>query len=165
MIGPVTAAYKMLSKQGFADIMQNTQTGEKSLHTHAFFDKGELICAFAPEKILDTPSYLTLQIADHKHITLTPDFLQFTNHSCNPNVFFDTHRMELLALKEIQPGDELVFFYPSTEWEMDQPFECFCGSPQCLQHIQGAAFLSEQEAGNYQLTQYIQQKLQTKKTK
>ena len=23
----------------------------------------------------------------------------------------------------------VTFFYPSTEWELDQPFECRCGSP------------------------------------
>lgn len=165
MIGAVTTAYKMLSKHGFADIMQNSDTGEKSLHTNAFFDAGELIRSFASEKILEVPNYLTVQTGENRHITLQPDFLQYINHSCNPNVFFDTTRMELIALKEIQPGDELVFFYPSTEWEMDRPFECFCGTQQCLHRIRGAAFLSEQEAGRYRLTDFIIQKLQTSKTK
>lgn len=32
------------------------------------------------------------------------------------------------ALRDIQPGDELSFFYPSTEWEMAQGFECKCGA-------------------------------------
>jgi len=73
--------------------------------------------------------------------------------------------MELIALKEIQPGDELVFFYPSTEWEMDQPFDCFCGTRQCLHRIQGAAHLSEEDVNKYRLTNFIQQKLQTRKTK
>lgn len=165
MSGAVTTAYKMLGKHGFADIMQNGHTGEKSLHTNAFFDAGELICVFAAEKILETPNYLTVQTGENKHITLQPGFLQYINHSCNPNVFFDTTRMELIALKEIQPGDELVFFYPSTEWQMDRPFECFCGTQQCLHRIQGTAFLSEQEAGRYRLTDFILQKLQTPKTK
>lgn len=161
----VTTAYKMLSKHGFADIMQNSNTGEKSLHATAFFDAGEVICAFGADKIFDEPTYLTVQTGEDKHIILDPEFLQYINHGCNPNVFFDTTNMELLALKEIQPGDELLFFYPSTEWDMDQPFDCFCGTSQCLHRIQGASYLSDEIAGKYKLTDFIQQKMQNRKKK
>jgi hypothetical protein len=54
--------------------------------------------------------------------------------------------MKLLALKEIQPGDELMFFYPSSEWAMTQAFDCFCGTAKCLHRIQGASYLTEEEA-------------------
>lgn len=26
----------------------------------------------------------------------------------------------------LKEGDELTFFYPSTEWSMAQPFDCLC---------------------------------------
>lgn len=32
------------------------------------------------------------------------------------------------ALRDIKEGDVLEFFYPSTEWDMAQPFECSCGA-------------------------------------
>ena len=165
MIQAVTSAYKMLSKHGFADIMQNSSTGEKSLHATTFFDVGDTICAFGANKVLDTPNYLTVQTGEDKHITLDPEFLQYINHSCNPNVFFNTTTMELVALKEIQPGDEMMFFYPSTEWKMEQPFDCFCGTHQCLHRIQGAFYLSKAEAGRYRLTDFILEKLNTRKKK
>lgn len=165
MIQAVTTAYKMLSKHGFADIMQNSNTGEKSLHATAFFDAGDTICAFGADKIVDIPTYLTVQVGEDKHITLDPEFLQYINHSCNPNVFFNTTTMELVALKEIQPGDELMFFYPSTEWKMEQPFDCFCGTPQCLHRIQGASFLSKEETAKYKLTDFILEKLNARKKK
>ena len=165
MIRAVTSAYQMLSKHGFADIMQNNDTGEKSLHATAFFDAGETICHFSAESILATATYLTVQTGEDKHITLHPEFLQYINHSCYPNVFFDTTTMELVALKEIQPGDELMFFYPSTEWEMTQPFDCFCGTKQCLHRIQGAAYLSDEETKRYRLTDFIIEKLQNRKKK
>ncbi len=38
----------------------------------------------------------------------------------------------------IQPGDELTFFYPYTEWAMAQPFDCFCGAATCRGRIAGA---------------------------
>ena len=163
MINAITSAYQMLSKHGIADIMQNSVTGEKSLHASAFFDAGDIITEFTPEHILDAPTYLTVQTGEHKHITLEPSFLQYINHSCDPNVFFDTTHMQLLALKEIQPGDELMFFYPSSEWEMTQSFDCFCGTKQCLHKIQGAVHLSEEEAQRYKLTDFIRSQLQNRK--
>jgi hypothetical protein len=165
MIPAVISAYTMVSKHGFADIMQNTNTGEKSLHATSFFDAGEVISDFAAERTHDTPNYLTVQTGDDQHIILKPEFLQYINHSCNPNVFFDTSSMQLVALKEIQPGDEFLFFYPSTEWNMAQPFDCFCGTSQCLHRIQGAAYLSDAEVMRYRLTQFIQQKIQLRTAK
>ena len=165
MITAITSAYKMLSKHGFADIMQNAATGEKSLHATSFFDAGDTISDFTAEKIMDTPTYLTVQTGENKHIILHPEFLQYINHSCEPNVFFDTTGMRLVALKEIQPGDELMFFYPSSEWDMTQPFDCFCGTAKCLHQIKGAAHLSEEEVKRYQLTDFIQEQLLNRKKK
>lgn len=34
--------------------------------------------------------------------------------------------IDIIARRDLFPGDELTFFYPVTEWEMDQPFDCFC---------------------------------------
>jgi len=165
MITAVTSAYKMVSKHGFADIMQNSITGEKSLHAASFFDAGDMISEFSAGKILETPTYLTVQTGEHKHITLQPEFLQYINHSCDPNVFFDTTKMQVIALKEIQPGDEFMFFYPSSEWDMTQAFDCFCGTANCLHRIQGAAYLSDEEANRYKLTDFIQEQLLNRKKK
>lgn len=160
MIPAVISAYAMISKHGFADIMQHAATGEKSLHATRFFDAGEVISDFSAAQKFNTPSYLTVQTGDDEHIMLSPEFLQYINHSCRPNVFFDTTTMQVIALSEIQPGDELLFFYPSTEWDMAQPFECFCGSSECLHRIQGAAHLTDEEAMRYRLTRFIQEKIQ-----
>jgi hypothetical protein len=150
----------LISRHGFADILQNKNSGEKSLHVTKCFYKGELISVFSSTVVLEKPNYLTVQIDELKHIILDPVFLQYINHSCDPNVFFDTAKMELIALKEIRSGDELLFFYPSTEWDMDQPFDCFCGAAQCLQWIKGAAHLMEAQATKYKFTEFIKNKLQ-----
>jgi hypothetical protein len=102
---------------------------------------------------------LTVQIDIGKHITLQPEFLQYINHSCEPNVFFDTTTMHLVALKKILQQEEMTFFYPSTEWEMVQPFNCYCGSVNCLGTIKGASFLPKDIWKQYRLTDFIQQQL------
>jgi hypothetical protein len=44
----------------------------------------------------------------------------------------------LAGPRGLRPGDELTFFYPSTEWRMAQAFDCFCGTPSCRGRISGA---------------------------
>ncbi|MBW0176972.1 SET domain-containing protein-lysine N-methyltransferase [Sediminibacterium sp.] len=144
-----------IAKTDFAKVFRNPATGHHSLHAAAFFDTGDLICSFSAQETYTTPSYLTLQTGLHKHISLSPDCLQYTNHSCDPNVFFDTDKMELIALRSIQPDDELVFFYPSTEWQMASPFSCNCGSVKCLGTIAGAAALRQDQLNTYRLTSFI----------
>ena len=70
-------------------------------------------------------------------------------------MFLDTQKMELKTLQSIKAGEELVFFYPSTEWKMKEPFNCICKSPDCLQRIQGAAYLTYDNLVKYRLSEYI----------
>ena len=105
------------------------------------------------------PNYLTVQVSDDQHIMLNPEFLQYINHSCSPNVFVDPHGGTVTALQDIAAGEEFTFFYPSTEWSMEQAFDCECGSDNCLRYIQGAAHLPLEVLREYELSQYIQSKL------
>jgi hypothetical protein len=72
--------------------------------------------------------YSSVQVGCNEHVELNSDFV-YLNHSCSPNVAVDTEQWCFVAYRDISAGDELTFFYPSTEWEMAQPFECWCGSP------------------------------------
>lgn len=83
----------------------------------------------------------TVQVSKEKHIELN-SALVYMNHSCNPSLEIDTDMMEVRVSKkkDLKVGDELDFFYPSTEFEMDKPFECLCGAKgTCLGTIAGAA--------------------------
>ncbi|NJM97533.1 MAG: SET domain-containing protein [Phormidesmis sp. RL_2_1] len=82
-------------------------------------------------------------------------FLAHLNHHCNPNVVVDTARMELRAIRDISPGEDLTFFYPSTEWEMAEPFACLCGDNKCLKTISGAKDISLNVLGNYFINRHI----------
>ena len=143
----------------FAEIRECQTTGDKSLYNTVEFKSGQVISNFGPKKILDRPNYLTVQISDRQHIMLNPEYLQYINHSCSPNVFFDTKNMEVIALRNIEIGEELTFFYPSTEWSMDRGFDCICQSNNCLGCIKGAAHLPLDILKQYKLSEYIKQKL------
>jgi hypothetical protein len=143
------------------EIRECPKTKSKSLHATVEFKYGQVISHFAPKDVLNRPNYLTVQMSDHQHIMLNPEFLQYINHSCNPNVFFDTTKMVVMALRQIEIGEELTFFYPSTEWSMAQGFDCGCQSETCLKYIQGAAHLSPNTLKKYKLSSLIEQKLKT----
>ncbi|CAG7847530.1 SubName: Full=Uncharacterized protein {ECO:0000313/EMBL:CCA72457.1} [Serendipita indica DSM 11827] len=88
---------------------------------------------------------------DDEHVELNSDLL-YMNHSCEPNVVVDVsssdrHNWHVRAVKDVRVGDLLCFFYPSTEWDMEQPFDCTCGARTCLKTIKGARYLSREELG------------------
>ncbi|MEO6719563.1 MAG: SET domain-containing protein-lysine N-methyltransferase [Ferruginibacter sp.] len=155
-------ALEIISRHDVADVYVDPITAHRSLHAAVAFNAEEVIARFGAKTMENFATYLTVQTGIDRHITLKPEFLQFVNHSCDPNVFFDTGSMEFVALKDIQPGEQLCFFYPSTEWEMAQPFLCSCGTSNCLQLINGAAHLSTETLSKYRLTNFILQQLKQK---
>jgi SET domain len=153
---------QVISNHIFANVLLNTQTDQRSLHAATGFNPGDLVCRFEADEVLSFATYLTVQTGTSKHITLKPSFLQYINHSCMPNVFFNTTTMELECIRKIKAGEEFTFFYPSTEWEMAQPFVCNCGSKDCLQLINGASHLSVETLSKYKLTDFIRQQVRQK---
>jgi len=83
----------------------------------------------------------------HDHLELNSDLL-FMNHSCDPSVqlLLPRGRPDQWCLKTgprgLKEGQAVTFFYPSTEWDMAQGFQCSCGSEKCLGDIRGAKYLS-----------------------
>lgn len=129
--------------------------GQRCLKSLAAFEPGDVLSDFAPRRHSDTASRMTVQVSEHHHIELGPTYLELINHSCDPNVFFDSQRWQLVALRPIAPGDELCFFYPSTEWHMASPFECACGTERCLGRITGASRLPREVLAGHRLASHI----------
>lgn len=154
-----TPDYRIISNHGIAEMRQKVSNEQNALFALQSFQPGEVIAEFWAGTIAAEPTYLTVQVDIGKHITLQPEFLQYINHSCDPNVFFDTTLMQLVALRELKSGDEMTFFYPSTEWKMTQSFNCYCGSSNCLGDIRGASYLSDDVTKQYRFTDFIQQQL------
>jgi hypothetical protein len=116
-----------------------TENKFRTLVTKRAYKKGEIICIMPSENITDKPNRFTVQIGRDKHTHVGK--LAALNHSCDPNVILDTENMEMVAARDIEKGEELYFFYPATEWQMDAPFICLCGSANCINVVAGARFL------------------------
>jgi hypothetical protein len=127
--------------------------GSKLL-TKVSFAEGDLIYQFSGYRVKMQPSYQTIQISTDRHIN-NLDILTYLNHSCNPNTVIDTKNLSVIAARAISAGEELTFFYPSTEWEMAQPFFCCCKAPGCLGLVAGAKFLSIDVLQRYHINPHI----------
>ncbi|KAL1871579.1 hypothetical protein VTK73DRAFT_2008 [Phialemonium thermophilum] len=120
--------------------------------------------SFPPCTIADEPTYATVQISRDKHLNLNSDLL-YINHSCDPSLIFDTTNFDILVgPKGLKPGDELTFFYPSTEWEMAQPFDCLCGAAACRGRISGAKHMTDAQLEGVFLNGHIRALLAERKS-
>lgn len=146
----------MKSLDVVAKVGTHEATGQGALFSSVDLHTGDLLCDFSAREDSPFARRDTLQIGEHRHVRLEPRDLVFLNHSCDPTVFVDTAALQVLCLRDIAPGDELTFFYPSTEWEMDEGFTCACGSVQCCGHISGARTMPRDVLRQYRLSAHIE---------
>ncbi|MFZ5878314.1 MAG: SET domain-containing protein-lysine N-methyltransferase [Chloroflexota bacterium] len=132
-----------------------TENKVRSLIARQDFKRGDVIYQIPSEKISDKPNRFTVQMSRDLHTEVGK--LSALNHSCDPNVLLDMERMLVIANRDIQAGDELSFFYPSTEWEMAAPFICLCGSPRCIHVVAGARFLPLSTLEHHYLNRHIRE--------
>ena len=125
--------------------------------THAI-KSGDVAFAFQGRlKPIEQATPLGLQIEENLFLEADPDdpnrFDEFTNHSCNPNgyVCFTSGHPVLVALRDIESGEELTFNYNTTEWDMLEQeavmkapsvFRCACLTAHCLGTVMGFRYLS-----------------------
>lgn len=106
----------------------------------------------APQK-----RWSTVQVSKSRHIELN-SALVYMNHSCDPSLEIDTDMMEVRVSKtrDLKVGEELNFFYPSTEFEMDKPFPCLCGAEgTCLKTISGAAQIDGEKLKKWFVNEHV----------
>lgn len=120
------------------------------------YTRGQLIYRITGHRIVTQPTYQTIQISAAEHIEEL-GVIAYLNHSCRPNTIVDTSHLTVTAARDIAAGEELTFFYPSTEWEMDRPFICLCGAPQCIRLVAGAKYLSIDTLSRYFINQHIRE--------
>jgi len=138
-----------------ASLVIRRQNKYRSLSTKHACKKGEIICPIPTATLYDKPNQFTVQIGRDRHVEVKE--LSSMNHSCNPNTFLDTTRMLVFAARDVAVGEELTFFYPSTEWEMSSPFICLCGAANCIHVVAGARFLPLSTLEQHFLNRHIRE--------
>ncbi len=60
----------------------------------------------------------------------------YVNHSCNPNAGL-SGQIGLVAMRDIQIGEEVCFDYAMCDTMPYDEFDCLCGAPNCRGHVGG----------------------------
>lgn len=141
----------------FEIVTGSTARGAGQVATQAFAD-GQLVHRIDDYRITQIPSYQSIQIDATTHLE-DLGVIAYLNHSCRPSTIVDADALEVRATRAIEPGDELTFFYPATEWDMDRPFDCLCAEPSCIGNVAGAKYLSLETLNDYFINRHIQQLL------
>ena len=108
--------------------------------------KGEIVASFGG--IVINQSELTNYSADRVSRSLQlnsdtyllsgniPEAGDMINHSCEPNCgVFGTS--SVIAMTDIEIGEELTFDYAMTDSSQYDEFKCFCGKENCRERITG----------------------------
>jgi len=120
------------------ELVEVRQVGpQRRLFAVGSFAPGVPVISISGE-VTSRPTRYSIQIGRSRHIdipgaaALSPSRLRalypwrFLNHSCRPNAVL--RGREFVALRPIEPGDEVTFDYNTTEYEMAEPFTCECGA-------------------------------------
>lgn len=101
---------------------------------------------------------LSLQV--EVNLFLVPEHIDsgdYVNHCCDPNAGL-LGQIALVAMRQIEPGEEVCFDYAMSDSTPYDEFECECGSPHCRGRVTGSDWripaLQERYAGYF--TPYIQ---------
>ncbi len=105
------------------------------------------------------------QIDLDRYVLCEPPFL-YVNHSCQPNCGIHSN-FELLALTEIQKGDELFWDYSTSMLERHWTMKCECREINCRHIVTDFDLLPENIQTKYlennivlpYIVQYLQQQL------
>lgn len=144
-----------------ADLVEvEGRAGGRGVAAARAFRRGETISPIPVTARRARPTRLTVRIGTGEHVEV--GWLGTLNHSCDPNVRLDTARMVVVAERDVAAGEELAYFYPSTEWEMAEPFACACGSPRCLGFVRGARDLPREVLDRYFVNDHVRRRASTR---
>lgn len=95
--------------------------------------------------VVPFPTMYTICVGEGRHL-LFGDAAECIAHHCDPNVRVAVNgddSFDFITIKPIAKGEMVTFNYASTEWDMNTPFVCLCGSPACARTMQGFKYLSD----------------------
>lgn len=105
----------------------------------------------------------SVQVEEDRYLVShsTNDPADYFNHSCDPNAGL-AGQIALVAMRDIQPGEEVCFDYAMSDASPYDEFECECGVLACRKRITGNDWmnpeLQERFAGNF--SPYIQRRIE-----
>jgi hypothetical protein len=98
---------------------------------------GEVVHASRLGELTPHERLLTIQVEEDLYLVSGSDGpADWVNHSCNPNCGL-RGQIALVALRRLEPGEEVCFDYAMSDGSSYDQFQCGCGGAQCRGRIGG----------------------------
>ncbi len=176
----------LLKKRGFCWVtpkatVKKSPRGGKGVFAKEKIKKGEIVNISGgivitekeykelEKKFGEFVRHYTLQISEGFYLicSLGENELEkddFFNHSCNPNCGI-VGQIVMVAMRDIEPGEELTYDYAMTDSDPDDFMVCHCGSKNCRKIITGNDWKNPKLQKKYQgfFASHIEEKIKTYK--
>lgn len=120
--------------------VRHTKKFGRAVYARMKIRKGEVIAAFDGPIYDDDYEPWTKDMLSHA-IQIGPllwrdsaGLARYVNHSCNPNCGIKDY-VKIVAMRSIQPGEEITWDYEMTEKNPTWKMRCRCGYPKCRRII------------------------------
>jgi len=131
-------------------ILRESQIHSCGCYTTSLIRKGTLIVEYVGERLTneqaddlydDVPMTYLFGLDSGKHVVDGYGVAAFINHSCQPNCETDIigGHVWVIAMRDIEAGEELTYDYNLFDGEDDAP--CWCRSLRCRGSMYSAAHL------------------------
>ena len=122
------------------------EKGGYGVYARQSIKKGELLTVWGG-KVTESEKFSRLaehtqrrSIQVEEELYLVPLILEepadFVNHCCDPNAGM-SGQIALVAIRDIQPGEEICYDYAMSDGSHYDEFECNCGAPSWRRRVTG----------------------------
>lgn len=142
------------------DISPSIGAPERGVLADRMFEAGERVFTVCGP-ILSSPTIYSFQLDESHHIDPRErdgrsGIGHFVNHSCSPTTGWGGIGIEegrvgiqFVALRRLQPGEEVTFDYATNEYDTAAKNPCRCGSPECRGILHGYRDLPQDRRDSY----------------
>ena len=119
--------------------------GGHGVIARTFIHAGELLVVWGGEVVSETQLVHFTQAQQRRSIQIEDNLYlipgrigpaDYVNHSCEPNAGL-SGQISLVAMRNIEPGEEVCFDYAMSDGSPYDEFECNCNAPTCRGYITG----------------------------
>lgn len=141
------------ANEAYQGIVEISDSGDRGWGVFASRDlfQGERLIKITPLSISDTPNQHSIQMDWGKHTNVDIP-ARYVNHCCNEanvGIKIRGEAADFYALRDIPEGEELLWDYETSEYQVSESFPCSCGSSTCRGQILGFRFHGDQVLAAY----------------